>query len=84
MIFPAGVKLNWRREIGLVEDEAGVQVLQGKDAYDFVAALLEQKARTIGVLEVQAADRATSSTRSSKPRSAARPRAPPRQTRTRQ
>src|SRR5262245_29487834 len=34
VICPAGVKLNWRREIGLVEDGEGVQVLQGKDAYD--------------------------------------------------
>ena len=32
VICPAGVKLNWRREIGLVEAEDDVQVLHGKDA----------------------------------------------------
>ena len=34
MICPAGVKLNWRREIGLVEDDPDVQVLPGKDVFD--------------------------------------------------
>ncbi len=34
VICPAGVKLNWRREIGLVEAEDDVQVLHGKDAFD--------------------------------------------------
>src|SRR6478735_5115030 len=34
VICPAGVKLNWRREIGLVEDETDVQVLHGKDTFD--------------------------------------------------
>ena len=34
VICPAGVKLNWRREIGLVEADADVQVLHGKDAFD--------------------------------------------------
>ena len=28
------MKLNWRREIGLVEADADVQVLHGKDAFD--------------------------------------------------
>ena len=34
VICPAGVKLNWRREIGLVEAEDDVQVLHGKDEFD--------------------------------------------------
>jgi SNF2 family DNA or RNA helicase len=34
VVCPAGVKLNRRREIGLVEAESEVQVLQGKDEFD--------------------------------------------------
>jgi SWI/SNF-related matrix-associated actin-dependent regulator 1 of chromatin subfamily A len=34
VICPAGVKLNWRREIGLVDADPDVQVLHGKDAFD--------------------------------------------------
>ncbi len=34
VICPAGVKLNWRREIGLVEEDPDVQVLHGKDEFD--------------------------------------------------
>ena len=34
VICPASVKLNWRREIELVEPDADVQVLHGKDEFD--------------------------------------------------
>src|SRR5262245_8189733 len=34
VICPAGVKLNWRREIELVEDDPDVQILHGPDAFD--------------------------------------------------
>ena len=34
VICPAAVKLNWRREIDLVEPDADVQVVHGKDAFD--------------------------------------------------
>ena len=33
VVCPAGVKLNWRRVIALVEEDADVQVLQGKDTF---------------------------------------------------